>query len=95
MSENTTPAEFMDIYDVTANSGNTADHGRADAVYHIGALMSQSASIGTVQNAQEALADTSDPDYDAKYHYGYLTAWNAICGLVKGDSLKTIAKNYG
>ena len=94
MSQNTTPAELMDLYDDAVNSSRVTA-GRSDAVYHVGKLMTGEWTPEFVTDLQNDLANAADPDYDAKYHYGYLTAWNSVCGLFKGQSLKDIAKYHG
>jgi len=92
---NTTPQELNDAYEAVTESDNRVNVGRTDALYHTGKLLSGEWSPEFVRDLQAELADTSDPDYDAKYHFGYLTAWNTVSGLVKGESLKTIAKTHG
>jgi hypothetical protein len=95
MSENTTPQELNADWEAIAENSNRANAGRGDAVYHVGKLVSGEWSPQFVAELQAGIADTADYDYDAKYHYGYLTAWNTLAGLLKGESLKTIAKNHG
>lgn len=89
---NTTPQELNDAYEGVSTRANV---GRADAIYHVGKLLANDWSPEFVSDIQNTLADTTDPDYDAQYHYGYLTAWNTVAGLIKGESLKAIAKNHG
>lgn len=92
---NTTPQELLEAFDHATGANNRATVGRTDAVYHVGKLLSEEWTPEFLSDVQNTLADASDPDYDPKYHYGYLTAWNTIAGLVKGESLKTIAKSHG
>lgn len=94
MSQNTTPDELLDLYDDSVNP-SLVIAGRSDAVYHVGKLISGGWTPEFITDLQNELADTTDPGYDAQYHYGYLTAWNSICGLFKGQSLKDIAKYHG
>jgi hypothetical protein len=92
---NTTPQEMLEDYEAVTQSNNRVNVGRADAIYHVGKLLMDEWKPEFVSDVQATLADTSDPDYDAKYHYGYLTAWNTLAGLIKGEPLKTIARNHG
>lgn len=92
---NTTPQELIEAYEAVGETSNRANVGRADAVYHAGKLMTGEWSPEFVSDVQAGLADSNDPDYDPIYHYGYLTAWNTVAGLLKGESLKTIAKAHG
>lgn len=95
MSQNTTPQEMNDDYEAISESDNRVNVGRADAIYHVGKLLSNDWSPEFVSDIQAGVADVSGPDYDAPYHFGYLTAWNTLAGLLKGEPLKTIAKNHG
>lgn len=95
MAQNTTPQELNDDYEAITESDNRVNVGRADAIYHVGKLLTGDWSPQFVSDVQATLADTSEPDYDASYHFGYLTAWNTLAGLIKGEPLKTIAKNHG
>lgn len=95
MSENTTPQELNDAYEKVTENNNRANVGRADAIYHVGKLLIGDWKPEFVADIQAGIADTADYDYDARYHYGYLTAWNTLAGLIKGEPLKTIAKNHG
>lgn len=92
---NTTPQEILFDWDSATNSNNRVTIGRTDAIYHVGKLMAEEWTPEFVADLQAGIADTSDPDYDAKYHSGYLTAWNTLAGLIKGEPLKSIAKNHG
>jgi hypothetical protein len=92
---NTTPEELNEAYEAITESGNRANVGRADAIYHVGKLLSNEWSPEFVDALQQELADSTDSDYDGPYHFGYLTAWNTLAGLLKGEPLKTIAKNHG
>lgn len=91
---NTTPQELNDAYE-SIDGGNRTLVGRADAVYHVGKLLAGEWTPEFVSNVQAELADSGQFDYDPHYHFGYLTAWNTLAGLLKGESLKTIAKNHG
>lgn len=95
MSENTTPQELNEAYEKVTENNNRVNVGRADAVYHVGKLLTGDWSAQFVADIQAELADTKGYDYDAQYHFGYLTAWNTLSGLIKGEPLKTIAKNHG
>lgn len=95
MSENTTPQELRETYEEIFETDNRVKAGRADAVYHVGKLLTGEWSPRFVSDLQAELADATRNDYDAKHHFGYLTAWNTLAGLLKGESLKTIAKNHG
>lgn len=95
MSNNTTPQELIELWEGITEENSRVKVGRADAVYHVGKLLADEWTPQTVAGIQAELADTAGGDYDAQYHYGYLTAWNTVSGLLKGDSLKTIAKNHG
>lgn len=95
MSQNTTPQEMIEDYEAITESNNRVNVGRADAIYHVGKLLMDEWTPEFLSDVQADLADTSAPDYDAKYHYGYLTGWNTLSGLIKGEPLKTIAKNVG
>lgn len=90
---NTTPDELLEAYEQATEGNNRTTVGRTDAIYHVGKLMTGEWSPEFVSDIQNELADRNGDDYDAKYHYGYLTAWNAVSGLFKGESLKTIAKS--
>lgn len=92
---NTTPQELRETYEEIFETDNRVTAGRADALYHTGKLLAGDWSVGLLTDVQNELADTTSPDYDAPYHYGYLTAWNTVAGLVKGEPLKMIAKNHG
>lgn len=92
---NTTPQELIEIWEDVTETNSRVRVGRADAVYHVGKLLTDEWTPQTVAGIQAELADTEGGDYDAMYHYGYLTAWNTVCGLLKGESLKQIAKNHG
>jgi hypothetical protein len=92
---NTTPQELNEAYEAITASDNRANVGRSDAIYHVGKLMTGDWAPEFVSDLQAGIADTADYDYDARYHYGYLTAWNTVAGLLKGEPLKTIAKNHG
>lgn len=92
---NTTPQELNDAYEAVGETDNRAIVGRTDAVYHVGKLMTGEWTPQFITDLQNTLADDSDPDYDAKYHYGYLTAWETVSGLIKGESLRTITQNHG
>lgn len=95
MSENTTPQEMIEDYEAITQSGNRVNVGRADAIYHVGKLLMDEWTPEFLSDVQADLADTSGPNYDGKYHYGYLMAWNTLSGLIKGQPLKTIAKAHG
>jgi hypothetical protein len=92
---NTTPAELIEAYEEVTESNNRANVGRTDAIYHVGKLMTGEWTPSFVSDVQNEFSNPEDPDYDPFYHYGYLTAWNTVAGLVKGESLKQIAKNHG
>jgi len=92
---NTTPQELFEAFDDATNGGSRTLAGRTDAIVHVGKLFYGEWSPEYVADIQAELADPQVPDYDAQYHYGYLTAWNALVGLTKGESLKMIAKNNG
>lgn len=92
---NTTPQELVEAYEAIAESNNRANVGRSDAIYHVGKIMANEWTPEFVADLQAGIADTADYDYDARYHYGYLTAWNTLAGLLKGYSLKDIAKYHG
>lgn len=92
---NTTPQDLMDAYEDVTAENNRVTVGRTDALYHAGKMLAGEWSPEFITDIQAELADTASPDYDAKYHYGYLTAWNTVAGLVKGEPLKTIARNHG
>lgn len=95
MSQNTTPQEMNEAYEKVTENNNRANVGRTDAIYHVGKLMANEWTPEFVADLQAGIADTADYDYDARYHFGYLTAWNTLAGLLKGEPLKTIAKNHG
>lgn len=92
---NTTPQEMLDTYEDATSENIRATVGRTDAVYHVGKLLTGEWSPEFITDIQAELADPNHPEYDIKYHFGYLTAWNTVAGLVKGEPLKTIAKNHG
>lgn len=92
---NTTPQEMIEAYEAIGESDNRVNVGRSDAIYHVGKLMANEWTPAFVADLQAGIADTADYDYDALYHFGYLTAWNTLAGLVKGQRLKAIAKFHG
>lgn len=92
---NTTPQELLEAYEAITESDNRVNVGRADALYHVGKLLTGEWLPEFISDVQAELADTGQFDYDPHYHFGYLTAWNAASGLLKGESLKTIAKSHG
>jgi hypothetical protein len=92
---NTTPQELNDVYESVTENNNRVSVGRADAVYHVGKLLAGAWSPEFLADIQSELADPRQPDYDAKYHFGYLTAWETVSGLLRGEPLKTIARNHG
>jgi hypothetical protein len=92
---NTTPQEMVEAYEAISESDNRVNVGRADAIYHVGKLMTDEWTPEFVSDVQAGIVDTGQFDYDPHYHYGYLTAWNAMAGLLKGEPLKSIAKENG
>lgn len=95
MSNNTSPQELLADWEAATESNSRVTIGRCDAIYHVGKIMTGEWTPANVASFQATLADTDDFNYDPMYHYGYLTAWNTVTGLVKGQPLKMIAKLYG
>jgi hypothetical protein len=81
-----TPEQMADYLDWASNASPLMN-GRADAIGHVGMMLTGDRSPQFIEGVQsEILDDEADPGYVK----GYIEAWNALAALASGVAMNEL-----